>query len=275
MNCEWCYIPFVRGPPEPSICRRVVARVAELGFQVITIAGGDPLSYDFLPALITGAKRDGLKVHVDTNGIGTRRANITLAQIADQVDLLGLPLDGPSAEIHDRMRSARLHFALVMTLLTQLATSMERVKINTIVSALNAAEVSKMVDLIGGISPSRWSLYQYWPLSLGKRVASEHSISTERFMLVAGGIAAAMGNVLLESNPLPSRRLTYPFVSHDGIAYVHDKADFSAYQVVGSIFEDTTARTLLRTCGPERAAAGTRYVSGEQVAGARPKALPL
>lgn len=215
--------------------------------------------YPFLPELITAARNCGFFVHVDTNGIGLRRTQETISLLSKGIDLLGLPLDGPRAEIHDRMRSTESHFNLVVELLRWLAPYMEKVKINTVVSKYNASAIAEMVPLVASLRPSRWSLYQYWPLSHGRRATTHHRISESRFSTITASLPETVRGVTVEVNPLPVRRLTYPFVSHNGTIYVHDESDDSSYSILGSIFDDAVIKDLFSKCGTERDEAKSRY----------------
>jgi MoaA/NifB/PqqE/SkfB family radical SAM enzyme len=258
MSCEWCYVPFTGSQPNANTCRRIVERAAQVGFKVITFGGGDPLAYQFMPDLIRAAHQCRLFVHLDTNGIGLRCSPET-SDLMDQIGLLGLPLDGPRAEVHDQMRSARSHFELVISKLEWLRDFKSKIKINTLVSRKNAHTLAEMASFVAAYGPSRWSVYQYWPLSLGKAVFKEHSISEDHFLRSVRPIAALVNSVRLEINPLPSRRLTYPFVSHDGGVYLHDEKDQSAYTSVGSIFDDGVIARVFAHCNAERENAVSRY----------------
>lgn len=260
MSCEWCYVPFGGKRPDPAVCEQIIERSAELGFEVFTFAGGDPLLYEFLPELIASAKRRGLFVHVDTNGIGLQCTDATVSLLAERIDLLGLPLDGPRSDVHDRMRSTTSHFELVIDRLKWLRPFMSKVKINTLVSSCNANVVHEMVPLIAGLNPSRWSLYQYWPLSYGKSAITRHIISDEEFSTTMGRLPAVIDGVQVEVNPVPVRRLTYPFVSHDGVIYIHDETDEFSYKRLGPIFDPDVIKKLFAKCGTEREEARSRYV---------------
>lgn len=245
--------------PDSETCKRVIERCAQVGFSVITLGGGDPMLYAFLPALIESAKKSGMFVHVDTNGIGLQCTRSTALLLKYGIDLLALPLDGPRAEVHNPMRSAKSHFQLVLNRLAWLAPFMHKVKINTFVSILNANEIPEMAALIENIAPSRWSLYQYWPLSLGKQAVTQHFISNEQFSTTVAKLPTFNSRIHVELNPMPLRRLTYPFVSHDGIVYLHHQADQSKYEFLGPIFDDAVIDELFTKCAGEREIARSRY----------------
>jgi MoaA/NifB/PqqE/SkfB family radical SAM enzyme len=259
MSCAWCYVPFMGEEPDPEVCRRIIERSAEIGFKVITLAGGDPMVYSFLPHLVETAHHYGLFVHIDTNGIGLRCTDNTASLLTCGIDLLGLPLDGPRQEVHNRMRSTQSHFDLVIERLQWLAPFMHKVKINTLVSMSNADTIGDMVPLVARLGPSCWSLYQYWPLSMGSLVSSDHIMSNEEFLRALDKVPEQIGPVRVEVNPLRVRRLTYPFVSHEGTVYLHHPMEQSAYEPFGSIFDDAVITELFLRCGAERDNAIPRY----------------
>ncbi len=157
------------------------------------------------------------------------------------------------------MRLATSHFDLVLDRLAWLKPFMHKVKINTFVSIKNAASINEMVPLIARLGPSCWSLYQYWPLSLGASAAADHLISTEQFSSVVGSLPASIDCVRVEVNPIPVRRLTYPFVSHEGNLYLHHPTDGSSYQSLGSIFSADSVARMFALCREERGNALPRY----------------
>ena len=261
MSCEWCYVPFAGERPDPAVCKRIIERSAAIGFEVFTFGGGDPFLYQFLPELIALAKNRGLFVHVDTNGIGLQCTQATISLLTEGIDLLGLPLDGPRADIHDRMRSSESHFGLALDRLSWLRPFMAKIKINTFVSKGNIYTIPEMVPLIARLGPSRWSLYQYWPLSHGKTAMTRHLISDEQFSSMTEKLPAIIDGVRVEVNSLSVRRLTYPFVSHDGTIYIHDETDYSSYRILGPIFDDEVITELFARCGTEREESKSRYAS--------------
>ncbi len=89
---------------------------------------------------------------------------------------------------------------------------------------------------------------------------TRHVISDEHFLTIMGGPTVIDG-VRVEVNPLPVRRLTYPFVSHDGMIYIHDETDESSYEMLGPIFDDAVITELFAQCGTEREEAKSRYAS--------------
>lgn len=226
--------------------------------KVVTIGGGDPFLYPFLPAMIRSAKKAGLFVHVDTNALALRQTPEVAELIAESVDLIGLPLDGSNARIHGAMRSSPGHFDLILRKLAWLDFCVRKIKVNTIVTAANVADLPLLRDLVERLRPARWSVYQYWPLSLGAKAQVSHGIERQSFVSAVASLEA-LKHVRMEVNPLPSRRLTYPFVSHEGEVYLHSGSSLSDYEKLGTLFDDRVVDELFSRCGPEREEAKDRY----------------
>jgi molybdenum cofactor biosynthesis enzyme MoaA len=229
--------------------------------RVLTIGGGEPFLYPFLPDMVRAAKQAGLFVHVDTNAIALRQTPATASLIEEAINLLGLPLDGPNSRIHGMMRSSPGHFDVLMKRLSWLEPYLGKIKINTIVTASNVAALPELGQLVDRLGPVRWSLYQYWPLSLGAKAHLLHSIDQQSFMSAVDALGS-LEHVHVEANPLPSRRLTYPFVSHEGVLYIHSLSSLGDYERLGSLFDDAVVSEMFSRCGPERGEAQERYHRG-------------
>jgi MoaA/NifB/PqqE/SkfB family radical SAM enzyme len=262
MNCEWCYVPFEAPVPREEIVAAVVHRIADLGFYSLTIGGGDPFQYRFLPTILQLAKARGLFVHVDTHGRGLRESAENLLLIESAVDLLGLPIDGASPAVHDSMRSSPGHFELVARRLRWLVSLRGRLKVNTIVSAVNAHEIGEISSLVASHHPARWSIYQYWPLGPAARVAARHSLSDADFLRSADHAHRILfgGPTIVEVNTMEARRDTYPIVHHNGEVFVHATYPENVFVPLGSLFEEDTLPQILSHCSPDRPNATNRYL---------------
>ncbi len=261
MKCEWCYVPFEAPTVREAVVASVVKRVAELHFTCLTIGGGDPFQYPFIGNTLQLARSLSLFVHVDTHGLNLRESRETLSLLQGTVDLLGLPIDGSAAAIHDGMRQSPGHFNRVIQLLRWLADVRSRIKLNTLVSAANLSDLPLLSELIAILQPSRWSIYQYWPLGPARRVQVKHTVSDLAFAEATKRIRATFphGNAAIEVNPRESRRDTYPIVQHDGEVFVHAQQPENTFLHLGTIFQDETIDRVLSHCVPDRASAAARY----------------
>jgi len=241
-----------------------VRRLAALGVRVVTFGGGDPFAFSHVGDLLFLARQLGLFVHVDTNGIGLWKDPSKESLVETAIDLLGLPLDGHAAELHDAMRGTPGHFGVVTTCLARLARFKRKLKINTLVSSRNLYMVPEIARVVASLEPARWSLYQFWPLGGRAASALADSITNDQFLEAAarlGGQTDLMGTAV-EAVPAGERRLAYPLVAHDGSVYVHAAAPASGFAPIGSVFDDAAVEQAFALCRSGRSEFASRYVRG-------------
>ena len=89
-----------------TICQ-VVSDAAAMGYQVISVSGGEPLMYGGLDEVLAHAKSLGLRTTVTTNGFfsGLQR----LKALSGLIDVLAISLDGPP-EFHNEIRGSARAF---------------------------------------------------------------------------------------------------------------------------------------------------------------------
>lgn len=267
LNCEWCYVPFDGPRAKLNTVLAIVDLIAKLGFSTITFGGGDPFQYGFIKKVIGQAKTLGIFVHVDTHANSLCRSEKNLNFLLDAVDLLGLPLDGSKANVHDRMRSAPGHFDTILRVIGWLISYRSRLKINTVISAHNVEELPELAKLVKSIAPTRWSIYQYWPLGPAENVHFKHSLSDHIFAQMASCASELLSSTgtFVEINDRKSRRLTYPIIYHDGSTFLHDTAITNKFRYIGNIFDVSVQTTILSLCGSERKEAASRYARNPEL----------
>jgi len=239
MDCPFCYCPFDGTRSNLATWRRVVDRLNELGVKAITFGGGDPFIYDDFRELLTYV-RNNLKgigfVQVDTNGLRLREEDYEL--LSRTIDLLGLPLDGASELIHARMRARSGHFTSVLAGIRSARKAGVPVKINTVVSRMNQADIAGMIDLLRGEGIARWSLYEFWPLDQSRSATAEgHSIQHEEFLRTVEQVVSTCDFTIVEVGTIDSRAGAYFFVSDAGRAYALLGGGRTMYVELGSVFD--------------------------------------
>lgn len=111
LRCRHCYSnsgPDVDDTMELSHLLQLIDDSAGLGYDVLSVSGGEPLMYPSLPELLERARCNGLRTTVTSNGtlLSARR----LERIAGLVDVLAISLDG-SPESHAAMRQSGRAFS--------------------------------------------------------------------------------------------------------------------------------------------------------------------
>lgn len=260
LKCDWCYVPFVRDRPNFSVTQEVLARLLDHGVTEITIGGGDPTTYREWRDLVASAKRAGLFVHLDTNGIGLRRSTDVEVALRSHVDLLGLPIDGPNPFIHGLVRGQPWHFNVVIERMSWLVELGLDVKINTVVTKVNAPSLLQTAELVRSLAPAIWSVYEYWPLSAGGANRNQWDDVGGSLADAIASLPRELGKTRVEINRRHVRRLTYPIVAHDGEVYIHSASNIDGFQPLGSIFDDNVLGMAFSSCAVEREEARSRYI---------------
>lgn len=88
---------------DPAVVCGLVSDAARMGYEVVSVSGGEPFLYSGLLEVLREAKSLGLRTTVTTNGyfLQPRR----LESLRDFVDVLAVSLDGPP-ELHNRLRGS-------------------------------------------------------------------------------------------------------------------------------------------------------------------------
>jgi Fe-coproporphyrin III synthase len=106
LACRHCYSvsgPAQRAALAPEVLSQALEDAAAMGYEVVSVSGGEPFLYPGLAQLLAHARSLGLRTTVTTNG--TTLTPRRLAAVRDHLDLLALSVDGPPAT-HDQIRGA-------------------------------------------------------------------------------------------------------------------------------------------------------------------------
>jgi Fe-coproporphyrin III synthase len=110
LSCIHCYSssgPELRFGLPASLLEAAIRDAQGLGYNMLSISGGEPLLYPELSTLLRTGKESGMLTALVTNGIllGPRK----LEEIRDLVDVVAISLDG-APSTHNRMRNAAQAF---------------------------------------------------------------------------------------------------------------------------------------------------------------------
>lgn len=111
LTCAHCYSnsgPLARTELDVATVCEVITDAAALGYEVISVAGGEPLMYRGLEEVLNHAKSLGLRTTVTTNGYFTQPK--LLQWLHPLVDVLAISVDGPP-EVHNQIRGSVRAFA--------------------------------------------------------------------------------------------------------------------------------------------------------------------
>jgi MoaA/NifB/PqqE/SkfB family radical SAM enzyme len=123
LRCPHCCSSSAPGEwqeQDESLLARAIADAVNLGYQVVSISGGEPLLYSGLPSLLQETRRHGMRTTITTNGLLLDERRIEL--LIGKVDLLAISLDG-APDRHNSMRNASRAFQTMRSRLCSLRSS--------------------------------------------------------------------------------------------------------------------------------------------------------
>jgi radical S-adenosyl methionine domain-containing protein 2 len=173
MRCKFCFATFQdvkksilpKGHLSKEQSIEVIQQLAEIGFEKITFAGGEPTLCPWLPELIRVAKNEGLTTMIVTNG--SRLTNDFLEQTKDHLDWIALSIDSIVDETNLKVGRAltgkdALNIHYYKSIIDQVKAYGFKLKLNTVVNRYNYHE--DLSELIHYAKPYRWKVFQVLPI---------------------------------------------------------------------------------------------------------------
>jgi pyruvate-formate lyase-activating enzyme len=168
--CPYCWGPRrFRTPVDTATACCIIARIKDIGVRRIVFTGGDPLQRPDAPHLIRFAKEIGLETALSTTGDCVTTE--ILASLSPFLDLISLPLDGPTDEINSRTKHPG-HFSAVMRTLDWLRTYPQiDVKVCTPVTRHNLSDIPAIAQLVEAYSRTTrarvfYNVFQAFPRAM-------------------------------------------------------------------------------------------------------------
>ena len=238
MACRFCYVPFQRATSTLDDWQAIVSRIIELGARSIVFGGGDPLAFpDFRTLLLWTRETQpaGVRIHVDTNGIGFTNSDKTVLALANSV---GLPFDGSTPDVHDAVRNYKGHFQIALGVLRELVDAGFWIRINTVVTRENLSDLPALGALLDRYEIGLWSLYEFWPTEpAASQGADRFGLGHDDFARAAEEVRRVVRRIPIDVRSIQDRVKPYLFVKDSGEAYTLDRNDVTRYAPLGSIFD--------------------------------------
>ena len=171
-ECPYCWGPQdIEHPVDTNTALAIIDKISKTGAKRIVFTGGDPLKRGDISTLIEHAKSINLEVAVSTTGDELTPAY--LERIAPSIDLISIPLDGPS-EVANAATKKEGHFTAVMRSLAWLRSypSID-VKLCSPVTKRNLKYIPAVAHLAShyaGTTEARvfYNIFQAFPRSIGE-----------------------------------------------------------------------------------------------------------
>lgn len=237
LSCAFCY-RTLGVPLDTDSAKRLLQVVHTSGAKAFVFAGGDPSLRMDIGELIEYGIRLGLQVEVQTNAHNVRHDFLNALK---RVNLVGLSLDGPTAEIHDCFRGKNGNFVRVLRTLAQLEEIGIPVVVRTIIAKPNCDGVPKIPDVLNRFTNVvRWSLLEFSAAGEGYTNRKQFELGSQEFDDVASiaqnnFIDPAKVNIYRSRDKLG----TYALVTPNGYLYGTTQDLISGtYPLVGSVLEE-------------------------------------
>jgi MoaA/NifB/PqqE/SkfB family radical SAM enzyme len=198
LQCDFCY-----GPAQNRDARQLRAQIsnaiAASPASVVTFCGGEPLTVRNIFSYATTQRRYGKHTILNTNGELIFRIREKNNQLP--FDVIGISVDGSDAVMHQAMRGAKANFEKTIEAASWVSThEIAKLKIATVVSSVNVADLPNLAAIVGKLQPSVWRLYQYSPRGSWNRGQARHSIPDGQFEDAVAAAAAIVTPIRVSSS---------------------------------------------------------------------------
>lgn len=195
-SCPFCYRNQNNNELSIDDNKKIIKKLLEFGVGKISFVGGEPLLYKGLDELVKyGRSIDNSTLFsVTTNAIlltGFNEKNDSLyvnenelARVINNFDWITFSLDSNNKKKQFDIGRNKLHFDRILLLLNYLKAKNynNKIKINTVVNALNIDDIVQLYDFLVDQNIKRWKLFRFLP-SRGnaKQNKDKYEISGEDF----------------------------------------------------------------------------------------------
>lgn len=245
LPCRFCYREVGKALNSES-GRQLIDAITTGGAKQIVFAGGDPSLRQDLGDLVALAKRNGLECEVQTNGQYV--SDEFRRTLMEDVNLVGLSLDGASDDIHDSFRGVSGNFGRVLSLLNDLHHANVPVIVRSVVAAFNHKSLPLLAHVLKQYSNiRRWSLLEFTAIGEGYLNRSDYEIPRTQFDdVVAVANEISDGRVPIDAYVAENKKGTYFMIAPDGRVYGTSAQDQGRYPIVGNILLDHLGDLALR-----------------------------
>lgn len=222
--------------PELSLeqCKLILDKLAGLGLKKLNLGGGEPLLRHDTPDIIKYAKQLEITVYLSTNATFTK-AKYDL--IKDNIDVIGLPLDGSTVDMNVAM--GRAHYLRDrMTGILQYLNTVEpkhKVKVGTVISKVNINDIVNIGRLLfeseGIYHPDVWRVYQFEKVERGEDNAQKYEISDQEFWNIVDQLRKEFPQANIAPRANSDHNNAYFFISPDGMLQLVDNRHRSVLDI--------------------------------------------
>jgi MoaA/NifB/PqqE/SkfB family radical SAM enzyme len=183
LACDFCYGP-APGKDPVDLRDEILRSLKDSSVPVVTFCGGEPLIVRKVDEYAGILRCAGKRTVLNTNGELLARRHGQGFQLRN-FDLVGLSIEGSTAETHQAMRGAKASLADTLRAARLVTEAGVQLKIGTVVSAVNAGDLPDLAKGVQELGPAVWRLYQYSQRGVQNLGQHRHRISDQEFHRVA------------------------------------------------------------------------------------------
>ena len=189
LACDFCYGPV---PGKDPVERRpdILEALAASSARAVTFCGGEPLLLRKIGEYAGTLRQCGKSTVLNTNGELLRRCLDQGLRLADFA-VVGISVEGSTAEVHREMRGDKADFDEVMAAARLVAREPGvSLKLATVVSGVNRDNLPELARTVRDLGPDVWRLYQYSSRGAQNTGQQRHSLPDEEFRRLVDEAAA-------------------------------------------------------------------------------------
>jgi MoaA/NifB/PqqE/SkfB family radical SAM enzyme len=198
LACDFCYGP-IPGKDPADLRDEILRSLKDSSVPVVTFCGGEPLLVRKVDQYAGILRSAGKRTVLNTNGELLARRHGQGFQLRN-FDLVGLSIEGSTAETHQAMRGARASLADTLRAAQLVTGAGIQLKIGTVVSAVNAADLPALARRVQELRPAVWRLYQYSERGVQNVGQHRHRVTDQEFHRLAEQAATLAAPVPVASS---------------------------------------------------------------------------
>ena len=187
LRCLHCHADAKEAYPDELTLKEAMQamdELAALGTEALIFSGGEPLlRKQFVLQLAEYCVDVGIIPAMLTNGV---LINHKVAYELKEVGIMavGIPIDSPEAELHDRLRNVPGTFDKALRAIRACIDVDLEVVVTTMALRSNVATVPRMVDFISSIGVDQVAIYDLVPNGRGKEMMDEMMLKEQREQVI-------------------------------------------------------------------------------------------
>ena len=148
-----------RGELSTVEAMKLMDSVRGFGRPLFVLTGGDPLKRDDTVRLVEYGSEIGLRVAMTPSGTPLMTRDVLQQLHAAGLARLAVSLDGSCASVHDRFRGVAGSFEWTVRMLRAAREIGLSTQINTTISSHNVDDLEPLIELMGQLGISLWSVF--------------------------------------------------------------------------------------------------------------------